>query len=68
MDALSTVVGRDDIVRHAQRAVDAAVGGRGGLVLLTGEAGIGKIDGRRRSRGACRSAGSPGRLGVVLAR
>src|SRR5690349_12775530 len=34
--------GRDEILARAQRPLDEAVAGRGGLVLLAGEAGIGK--------------------------
>lgn len=35
-------VGRDDLLGRLRRAVDEAVAGRGLIVLLTGEAGIGK--------------------------
>src|SRR5262249_43033150 len=35
-------VGRDDLLGRLRRAVDGAVAGRGPIVLLTGEAGIGK--------------------------
>src|SRR5215472_4318200 len=35
-------VGRDDLLGRLRRAVDGAVAGRGLIVLLTGEAGIGK--------------------------
>jgi hypothetical protein len=35
-------VGRDDLLGRLRRAVDGAVTGRGVIVLLTGEAGIGK--------------------------
>ena len=34
--------GRDEVLARAQRPLDEAVAGRGGLVLLAGEAGIGK--------------------------
>ena len=34
--------GRDDVLGRLRRAVDGAVAGRGLIVLLTGEAGIGK--------------------------
>lgn len=36
------LAGRDDVLAQLVRAVEELVGGRGGLVLLTGEAGIGK--------------------------
>ena len=36
------LIGRDDVLAQLVRAVEELVGGRGGLVLLTGEAGIGK--------------------------
>jgi tetratricopeptide (TPR) repeat protein len=36
------LVGRDDVLSQLRREVDAAIAGRGGLVLLVGEAGIGK--------------------------
>ena len=35
-------VGRDDVLAELRRVVDEAVGGRGHLLLLAGEAGIGK--------------------------
>src|SRR5215467_7329237 len=35
-------VGRDDVLDRLRQAVDGAVTGRGLIVLLTGEAGIGK--------------------------
>jgi eukaryotic-like serine/threonine-protein kinase len=35
-------VGRDDILARVWRAVDEAIAGNGRVVLLTGEAGIGK--------------------------
>src|SRR4249920_151981 len=35
-------VGRDNVLDRLRRAVDEAVAGRGLIVLLTGEAGIGK--------------------------
>jgi predicted ATPase len=35
-------VGRDDLLARLRRAADGAVAGRGVIVLLTGEAGIGK--------------------------
>jgi MoxR-like ATPase len=34
--------GRDDVLDRLRQAVDGAVAGRGLIVLLTGEAGIGK--------------------------
>ncbi len=40
--AASTVVGRDDLLDRLGGLVDDLVAGRGGLVLLGGEAGIGK--------------------------
>ncbi len=36
------LIGRDDVLAQLVRAVEELAGGRGGLVLLTGEAGIGK--------------------------
>src|SRR5215813_6650742 len=38
----AVLVGRDDVLGRLRRAVDEAVAGRGVVVLLTGEAGIGK--------------------------
>jgi hypothetical protein len=35
-------VGRDDVLAELRRVVDGAVAGRGRLLLLAGEAGIGK--------------------------
>ena len=35
-------VGRDDVLAELRRVVDEAVAGRGHLLLLAGEAGIGK--------------------------
>jgi predicted ATPase len=40
--AAAGLVGRDDVLGQLGRAVEDAAGGRGRLVLLTGEAGIGK--------------------------
>jgi len=40
--AWAGLVGRSDVLAQLRRAVEDAAGGRGRLVLLTGEAGIGK--------------------------
>jgi hypothetical protein len=40
--AVAAPVGRDDVAAALRRAVDEAVAGRGRVVLLAGEAGIGK--------------------------
>ena len=51
------LVGRDEEARHLQAALAAAQAGRGGTVLLTGEAGIGKS---RLVRETVRAAGDRG--------
>ena len=51
------LVGRDEEARHLQAALAAAQAGRGGTVLLTGEAGIGKS---RLVRETVRAAGERG--------
>ncbi len=51
------LVGRDEEARHLQAALAAAQAGRGGTVLLTGEAGIGKS---RLVRETVREAGECG--------
>ena len=38
----SLLVGRDDLLEHADRRLADAARGRGGILLLAGEAGIGK--------------------------
>jgi hypothetical protein len=42
MSTGAELVGRDDLLARLRRAAEEASAGRGGLVLLTGEAGIGK--------------------------
>ena len=56
------LVGRDEESGHLQAALASAAAGRGGTVLLTGEAGIGKS---RLVREIARAAGTRGF--VVLA-
>ena len=51
------LVGRDEEARHLQAALAAAQAGRGGTILLTGEAGIGKS---RLVRETVRAAGERG--------
>jgi DNA-binding CsgD family transcriptional regulator len=58
------LVGRDEEARHLQAALAAAAAGRGGTVLVTGEAGIGKS---RLVRETARAAAGLG-LTVLLGR
>jgi predicted ATPase len=57
--AADGLVGRGDVLARLGRAVDDAVAGHGGLVLLTGEAGIGK------TTVAARAAAEAERRGVL---
>ena len=50
-------VGRDDVLAELQRVVDEAVAGRGHLLLLAGEAGIGKTTMLTAAAGFAKSRG-----------
>ena len=52
-------VGRDDVLAELRRVVDEAVAGRGHLLLLAGEAGIGKTT-MLTAAAATRRAAAPG--------
>jgi DNA-binding winged helix-turn-helix (wHTH) protein/tetratricopeptide (TPR) repeat protein len=65
------LVGREALLARLEAALDDAAAGRGGIVLLEGEAGVGKTSlldavadlararGLRVARGACRESGGP---------
>src|SRR5829696_2881224 len=56
------LVGRDRELRDLRRLLDAAMGGRGQLVLLGGEAGVGKTT---IANALCREAAGRGALALV---
>jgi len=51
-------VGRDDVLAELRRVVDEAVAGRGHLLLLAGEAGIGKTTMLTAAAGLAESRGA----------
>ena len=51
-------VGRDDVLAELRRVVDEAVAGRGRLLLLAGEAGIGKTTMLTAAAGYAESRGA----------
>ena len=61
-------VGRDDVLAELRRVVDEAVAGRGHLLLLAGEAGIGKTTMLAAAAGLRGEPRRPGGLGLGLAR